>query len=387
MSRAPLILLLTLIACGEPGLELATPVLDTSTTGVIHVANSGPTAWADTSGWRLVLERTIAPMAGAPGELSDPRSLVVDSHGRIFVLDARPTIVKIFDRDGSLVGSFAPEGSGPGEISDRGLLMVARDTLVIQDIRQTRATTFTRDGEMITEWPSLCCMGMNSWADTEGRFPVPGMVYPMQDPSDPLSAVGFVRYTADGTSGDTITYPASGIPSATWDGLGKPIPIPLQPADRYLFTTGGRVVSGHQSAYRLAISTNGRDTVRTFTGLSPQVPIPDEDREAAYRGMVDRVPGLDAVTHVDDLPTVYPPWDDMRSDGRGNIWVMAPGPSGNRDHWDVFTPGGVLLGAVPAPFTEVQRTFWTDDHVYAVVEDPATGFAEVKVYRIERRLH
>ena len=384
-SRAVL-LSLALAGCATDGTELATAAVDTSATGVIHVINSGPTAWTDTAGWRLVRERTIAPAEGAPGALGDPRSLVADLAGRVFVLDTRPSEVKIFDPDGRFVRRFAPEGSGPGEISDRGLLMIARDTLVIQDIRQTRATAFDREGTMLVEWPSLCCMGMNSWADRDGRYPVPGMVYPMADPSDPLSAVGFVRYTADGIAGDTIRYPASGIAGATWDGLGKPIPVPLQPADRYLFTTTGAVVSGHQSTYHLAVTRNGTDTVRTFTGVPRQVAIPDEERLTALEAVTNRIQGLDAVARLDDLPTMYPAWDDLRADGRGNLWVMAAGPAGQRDHWDVFDPEGRLLGAVPAPFTEIQRTFWTADHVYVVEEDPTSGLAEVVVYRIDRSI-
>src|SRR5690606_36019662 len=54
---------LSLSACGgsDSGQALAEPVIDTLGNGVIQVTNSGPTAWADTNGWKIVLEREIRP--------------------------------------------------------------------------------------------------------------------------------------------------------------------------------------------------------------------------------------------------------------------------------------------------------------------------------------
>lgn len=372
------------VACADAAPRLATPEITTRPGGIVEVANTGPTAWRGTAGWTLERERVIAPAQGSDGELVNPRQVIADSRGRLYVLDSRPSIIKVFGPDGSYERSFAPEGGGPGEISERALLMISRDTLVVHDIIQSRASTWNADGAMLGLWTSLCCMGVNSWADDSGRYPVPAIVYPLAQGASPFSALGFVRFTSNGTATDTLRYPDSGIETKSWMTQGKPIPIPMQPADRMAIAPSGVVVAGHQSRYRIAITRNGRDTLRVFTAPTETRRIPDADRQEALDAMIRRIPGLGAIARLDDLPTVYSPWDDLRIDGLGNIWVMASGPRGARDHWDVFSAEGVLLGAVSAPFDEIQRTHWGKDRVYVVVEDETTGLPSVEVWRINR---
>ena len=64
--RAPSLLLL-LAACGGGTAKTAlnVPTIDTLAGGVIHVKNTGPTAWADTNGWRWVSVATINPAEGS----------------------------------------------------------------------------------------------------------------------------------------------------------------------------------------------------------------------------------------------------------------------------------------------------------------------------------
>lgn len=206
---------------------------------------------------------------------------------------------------------------------------------------------------MLGLWTSLCCMGVNSWADDSGRYPVPAIVYPLAQGASPFSALGFVRFTSNGTATDTLRYPDSGIETKSWMTQGKPIPIPMQPADRMAISPqrrrGRRTPVAvpnchHPQRTRHAARVHRPDRDATHPGCGPP-----EALDATIR----RIPGLGAIARLDDLPTVYSPWDDLRIDGLGNIWVMASGPRGARDHWDVFSAEGVLLGAVSAPFDEI----------------------------------
>ena len=371
-------------ACGGER-QLATPIIDTLPGGVIHVTNTGPTAWADTNGWRLVLERTIAPAPGEPGEFLDPRGIVADSRGQVFVLDRQPAVIKRFGPDGAFLGTIAGEGAGPGEISRQGVLMIARDTLVIHDQSQTRTSTWTTDGTFLRVWGSQCCMMMPMQADRTGRIPVPGMIYPVPEGGNFFDGVGFVRYRTDGTIVDSIAAPPVGPQGDVWQpGNDNVILIPLQPNDVSRLTQDGLVVAGHQGSYRLFVSTTGRDTVRFFDGIPTAVPIPDSIRQATLDQVLEAMPMLGSVARLEDLPAMFAPWSDVVTDDAGNFWVLVPGPAGEGDHWQVFDPAGILLGDVPAPFPSTYRTFWADGRVYAVVDNEATGLPEVLVYRIER---
>ncbi len=385
LSRPMMPLLATaLVACGRGGHDaaLARPVIDTLDGGVVRVTNPGPTRWADSAGWRLEAEGTIAPHPGDPGELTDPRAIALDSRGRIFVLDSKPARLLAFDPDGRFVGRFASEGEGPGEISDRTLLMVSRDTVLLQDQNQTRALVLTRDGQLVGSWPSRCCIGLNTWADTAGHYPVPAFAYAGRPGPQPWASLGFVRFRSNGTVVDSFPFPTTGVATRTWDAGGKPIPIPLQPADRYAFDGGGRIVVGHQSRYLLTVLAPSGDTLRIFDAPATIVAIPDSVRTTAFQTMLSRVPGLDATARLEDLPRNYPAWSDVRTDGADRIWVLATGEAGPEDHWDVFDPDGILLGRVPAPFTDLQRSAWESDRVAVVAEEPGTGLPTIHLYRI-----
>lgn len=79
MARLPhLALLAFATACGGAAPRVATTRIDTLPNGVVRVDNVAPSAWSDTSGWRLVEERTIAPADGDPGELGRPDGLAME---------------------------------------------------------------------------------------------------------------------------------------------------------------------------------------------------------------------------------------------------------------------------------------------------------------------
>ncbi len=78
-----------------------------------------------------------------------PGGIVVDSRGRIFVLDRKPTLIKVYASDGTFNGTIGREGSGPGEFQQWGILTIRRDTLYHHDPRQVRTQAFTPDGALI----------------------------------------------------------------------------------------------------------------------------------------------------------------------------------------------------------------------------------------------
>ena len=60
-----LLWLALLSACSAAsGKALNEPVTDTLPGNIVRVENTGPTEWADTSGWKLVLDQTIQPPEG-----------------------------------------------------------------------------------------------------------------------------------------------------------------------------------------------------------------------------------------------------------------------------------------------------------------------------------
>lgn len=319
--------LLSLVGCGTAGGKVAlhVPAIDTLPGGIVRVRNSGPTEWADTNGWKLVLERTFTMTEGSPGQLNNPGNIVADSKGNVYILDQKPATIKAYSADGAFLRTIGREGSGPGEFRQWGLLMIAHDTLVEHDPRQSRTSTFTTDGRFIRVWLTLCCHQRPVSADDSGRVPIPGSI------------------TIDTTAGRKSMFAGAGF-----------------------------------VRFRL-------DTIRIFESIgASSTAIPDSLRKEQFDSYTKGNPNLRGIARMEDIPTVYPAWTTFAIDGANNIWVLLPGPTGPGSAWDVFTAEGKLLGRVPATFTEPYRTFWSRDHVYALEDDDATGAMSIKVYRIDK---
>jgi hypothetical protein len=380
---------LALASCSSkaPGSRLAAAVIDTLPGGIIRVTNHGPTAWADTNGWKLVLERSIQPAENSPGQLNDIGDLVVDSKGRIFVLENSPVSIKQYAPDGTHLRSFGRDGSGPGEFHKWGMLEIAHDTIVQHDPGQSRTSAFTGDGEFVKVWTTLCCHSRSLAGDDSGRIEVPGTVAADSTGGKAFfGGLGIVRYRLDGTVVDTIR-PQPQLAGKAWEislgGGHSRYSIPFTPFRTERTNQAGFWVWGDPDRYQLIFSRHGPDTVRIVVAQADPVPLPDSARINAFNERVKDNADLKAVARLEDIPASYPLWTAFAFDGNDNLWVLLPGPKGAGDHWQVFDAEGRLLGAVPAPFSTPWRTFWTRDRVYHV-EEGESGVPEIQVYRIVR---
>jgi hypothetical protein len=360
--------------------SLAIAAIDTLPGGVIHVTNPGPGRWMDTSGWKLVLERTIHPAAGSPGELGEPSGVVASRSGDAFVMERKPAMIKHYGPNGDFLGTIGREGAGPGEFGDYGVLYIAHDTLVHQDAGHSRMSVFTTAGSYVRAWPSSQIAERDLVADTSGRIPIPAS----SETTKINSGHGVVRFGLDGSASDSIWYPPAPEPQV-WrlknERSDFGMLVPYVPDRVNLLDQGGRLIWGDQGKARFYYSRTGRDTVRIVDATLTAAPLPDSLRQSAYDDAVKRNAWLEGIARIADIPRTYPLWTAMVSDGANNLWVLLPGPRGEADHWQVFDPDGRLLGAVPAPFDHADRTFWTSDRVY-VMTTAADGTPAIDVYRI-----
>jgi hypothetical protein len=390
----PVLALLAACSPATAASRLASAQLDTLPDGVIQVTNPGPTQWADTNGWRLVEERSIVPEEGSPGELSSPRNVVADQAGNIYVMQVKPTTIKVFAPDGTWLRNIGREGDGPGEFRD-GMFGIARDTLFIQDPNNVRLTTFTAAGEFIRSTPSQCCW----WSS---RFPIfeDGTIGILGTSSEPGDQGALYISHLDGTPTDTLPIPMSAPdPSTSWtitrrsgnSSSSMGMSIPLQPNTTSAWSPDRRKVSGHTATYRLAISGLRGDTLRTFTAPSPTLTITDTQRDSIFEDVVEGVDESwrDAVKEIarkDQIPTTWPLWSGVTVDQAHRVWVGRPGPKGAVSFLDVFSPEGILLGTLPAPSATILDGYWTADHVYLLGETEE-GFPRIRVFRLDTLPH
>lgn len=381
-----------LAACaGTEAESLSEATVDTLPGGVIEVMSPGPTAWSDTSGWKLVPAGQLEGGVGMPGELINPSDVAVGDDGTVYVSDADPAAIKVYDSTGAFVRTIGREGEGPGEFRV-AYLAVRGSHLLVQDPQIARASLFDTSGAFIRSWGTSCCFYGQPAIDARGRVVVRAMNTP-----DMHASWVLYRYDTLGTMLDTLLLPEQETKADQWtirEGgrtrMGMLVPFSAQSRFNYRHTGG--VIRGWSGDYRLVMSESGRDTLTVFGRAWTPEPLPDERRDREYeervRSIDDNMDGMDEIDIRNQLdkgrmPSHLPAFETMSQDPTGAIWVMLDADSA-LTRFDVFDSTGIYLGRVNAPgLIPAWQSAWGRDAVH-VIEEDADGLPRVAKYRIVR---
>lgn len=362
--------------CTAPPPALAVALVDTLPGGNIRVVNPGPTGWADTSGWRLVLDHVIQPDEGDPFEIVQGGAAVgglnriaVDSRGNIYIADAPPVTILVFSPAGASLRKVGREGDGPGEYRHHGVVVV-RDTLVALTGQQGRAVTlFAVDGKPIARWNA-----------PSSQFIAPAH-------ADPMGGLWLVDIAPGARSVRRLNLRGE---------VTAELPLVIDAEGRFnpsavIVTLHGTVVLGVTSNSTWVEFTPAGDTVRVVSGPDGSVTLTDSAvaarREVAARRARSLPPGMAGA--LPDVALETSSWGTMRTDNAGRWWISRYSPTGAADRWDVFTPEGILLGTVPMPEAfrtgEVRDMAWHDGRLHVLLRRwGATERPAVLIFRVEK---
>jgi hypothetical protein len=384
----PGILLPVLLAScgGSTASSLARAVVDTLPGGIPRVTSSGPTAWADSSGARLVEEARFTGEDGTSAEIGQPNSLAVDGEGRVYVVDSKPAVIKVFAPEGSLVRTIGREGEGPGEFRV-GFIAVRGRHVVLQDPDLGRLSVWDTSGAFLRSWRSSCCYHSDIQIDRENRIHVPSAS--ARKKGEPPRGLPYVRWSLEGASIDSVWVPHREA-SKVWkvsrkgsdgnDVMAMVLPIPLQPDVKAALHPAGGLVHGWTGAYWLTRSFAGSDTALVFGRVWTPEAISDDRRRAVVEARIKDVSeayGEEAARSAfapADVPGVLPAFAGLRVDEHGRVWVrrhpVAVADTA-RTAFEVFDSAGAYLGPVGAPLKlpEYGLQAWTGNGLVAIVED------------------
>ena len=372
-----------LTACaGAEASNLDVAVVDSLPGGIPRVTSAGPTAWTDSSGARLVEIGRFSGVDGEPSEIGQPQSLAVDDAGRIYVMDTKPAVVKVYTPEGQLIRTIGHEGEGPGEFRI-GFIASRGPHFVLHDPRLNRTTLFDTAGTLVRSWRTSCCYWSDIQIDTAGLIYVPSMV--ATDQGEKPRGRAFVRWTIEGTAIDTIWMPirdegkfwtvtVKGADGKMQSSMSTG--IPLMPSLVGTLHPEGGMVYGWGGEYSLVRSMTGADSVRVIARTWTPEAIDDARRRNEVETMVKQAAesygeaNVRSAFRLEDVPGTLPSIRSLWVDPLGRYWVRRYTVD-DSVVFDLFDAGGAYLGPVRSPvkLTEWGMQVWTRDGVVALIED------------------
>lgn len=318
------------------------------------------TAWGEAT----VVEELGIGVESGPDEymFGSIRGIAVGSDGAVYVADGQPTIVRMYDSDGTFVRNIGRQGQGPGEfVSAPGLGVLPSGTLVTRDPRGSRVSLFLDGGEYLDSFP-VVPGGRMLTIDREGN------VYVQLFEGD----VVLVKYSIEGEELGRVTFPPQDMAGASTFGLGSGegniFPFPTE--TRSAWSPLGYLVTGRNDVYDIELR-KPEGAVHLTRDVAP-VPVGGEEHaewEAFRQTLVERARARSRDTEYEPIPEVKPFFRRLYVGDDGRIWIFRYVAAEKRDDieplpdrperplltwrepwtYDVFDPDGTFLGAVVVP--------------------------------------
>lgn len=391
---------LLLCACRDSPSGDAGVRVDSLPGGILRTITSHP---IDSGRWHLVAVRDIQPAESDSAELANPADVAIAHDGTVLVADVRPATIKVFNPTGALVRTIGREGSGPGEFH-AAYIAVRGDTLVVQDSRNVRATSFNwRTGALLSERRTACCYYFPIGIDGTGRAAVRSIL-PPRDSTLP-NAQAFVRFAINGTAVDTVDVPAGQRRETPrrWvvregNVMRMTVPVPFEPRAFHAIDPSGGFVTGFSSEYLLRRSATGLDTTALFGRDWSPTSVSATEKTAIVERRVAEVSAnnsdiapstIRASFDAASIPDTRPAFEGLWLDADGRTWVRRTDADSTVVRFDLFDRQGRWLDVLSIPAGDWPRSSWIPmalgKREVAVPLEDEDGRPLIRVFRIERR--
>jgi hypothetical protein len=288
------------------------------------------------------------------------RDIEVDGQDRIYVLDSKACLIKVFNESGDYLRTIGKQGQGPEEFSRPfSMSLIGNEMIAVEDMGARMIKFFDLDGRYVK---SLITAKMSMFA--RAAFSSQGYILgivPTMDPDNPFYEL--IKFDSDLNRIKVLG--ACSLPSPR--GLDPFLPIFYFQIDR-----NDNIVYGFPKSYELEILNPEGDVLKRITRDYSPVEITGEEKEAERKN------------HPPEIALIfskhYPPFRVFWCDDEGRIIVQARERRDGRLGYvyDVFDEQGCYI----AKFNlEATPMLWRRGKMYAVAESEE-GFQSVIRYKV-----
>jgi hypothetical protein len=308
---------------------------------------------------RLVEPDLRIPVKAVDGTQAHIDGLVVDRAGRIFALDRRAKLVRIFDAMGRSLGTLGSLSGGPTEFTNPvGLAEDIHAQLWVIDAGRRRFVVFDTAGRFVTAYDRSAHGYPTTWL---GGFDNRGQVYDVDLLLPPRDGAQLVRCTSVASGCTELPLPYAIQPTFYLE-RGKMVisaDVPFRGTLLWRLDHADGLWFGSSDSYRLVHRSFSGRTLAVLSHRSERIAVTDADKAKA-------VTALQWFTHqggvVDtaQFGRYKPVIEGFSLDQDGHVWVQTATPS-DSDHsiFDLFRSNGTFVRRItidgrlqssPAPY-------------------------------------
>ncbi len=313
-----------------------------------------------------------------------PDEILVDTSGRIFVLDQGNYRIQVFDSEGRYSATIGQEGEGPGEFQSLAAMTIVDDRLLVNDYYNSRLSSWSTEGEYIESWQP------EPRVETGLMFGFPDgtIVYvdTINTRGQPRNAKQVVERVPMRGGRQPHRYAAIPVMSMFWSnktiqGTAAPIQIPVRSVDVAVGAQQTLYVAACPEYQIHAFSLDGSALWALRVPWERQ-PISEEWFQAKVDEWTERLPDF---TRADwDDPGDYPALWAIRVDGHGHLYVFPDARDSGGDQ-AVERPVDIYSADGDHIFSGMITDVWDAAHgdvVYKLRVNKETEEYEVVRYRL-----
>jgi len=321
--------------------------------------------------------------------------IAFDGKGDVYVCDGRANNIKMFDAQGKYVKTIGKQGQGPGDFNYPTEMEIAGDRLYVRELYNRRISVLDSEGIFIKSVPMPMETGTSWWriaALPDGRFIVEREKVNYGDPNAPQEC--FIELYSTNFEPVKIIYQHQVRRNKyVTEPQRTNVPIPFSPRVHWDVTPDGKIVIGFSEKYEAEIYDPVKGKLSAFSYPYKPVEVTAEAKDLFFKSMTFMSGGMGGATTTQrgapdfivkntEFPKYYPPYNDLKVDSEGNIWVrpyLASAAETSRV-FDVFGQDGKFINRVriegeahyPGRTAWTSRGFWTitmtKDEEYKIVK-------------------